>query len=124
MTATLAKHRWRSTEAEGIVGVSYRQIDHWVRLGLVAPIEPGDGSGSHREFSRDDLRGLTVVAAFMGVLRDSSLCPPWPQVLAHVRQGGEWWWDVIQRRTGWTPAAVVIDVDHWVNRLDERLGER
>lgn len=34
-----------------ITGVTYRQLDYWVRLGVVRPALPANGSGSQRKFS-------------------------------------------------------------------------
>ena len=45
-----------SKQAEKIVGISYRQIDHWARKGLVQPsLAPAQGSGSRRRYSYNDL---------------------------------------------------------------------
>ena len=45
-----------SKQAEKIVGISYRQIDHWARKGLVQPsLAPAQGSGSRRRYSYSDL---------------------------------------------------------------------
>jgi DNA-binding transcriptional MerR regulator len=45
-----------SKQAEKIVGISYRQLDHWARKGLVQPsVAPAEGSGSRRRYSYNDL---------------------------------------------------------------------
>lgn len=45
-----------SKQAEKIVGISYRQLDHWARKGLVQPsLAQAEGSGSRRRYSYNDL---------------------------------------------------------------------
>ena len=45
-----------SKQAEKIVGISYRQLDHWARKGLVQPsVAQAAGSGSRRRYSYNDL---------------------------------------------------------------------
>lgn len=45
-----------------IVGISYRQLDHWARTGLVEPsIRKAKGSGTQRLYSFDDVVRLKVV---------------------------------------------------------------
>ncbi len=45
-----------SKQAEKIVGISYRQLDHWARKGLVQPsVAQAEGSGSRRRYSYNDL---------------------------------------------------------------------
>ena len=45
-----------SKQAEKIVGISYRQLDHWARKGLVEPsVAQAAGSGSRRRYSYNDL---------------------------------------------------------------------
>lgn len=43
-----------------VAGVTYRQLDYWVRMGLVHPPVPASGSGSQRLF---DVREVQVVWA-------------------------------------------------------------
>jgi DNA-binding transcriptional MerR regulator len=45
-----------------IVGISYRQLDHWARTGLVEPsIRKAKGSGTQRLYAFDDVVRLKVV---------------------------------------------------------------
>jgi len=46
-----------------IVGITYRQLDHWANTGLVTPSVSGDvvGSGSRRRYSYQDLLRLRVI---------------------------------------------------------------
>ncbi|WP_419841198.1 MerR family transcriptional regulator [Candidatus Poriferisodalis sp.] len=50
-----------SKQAEKIVGISYRQLDHWARIGLVKPsVAQAAGSGSRRRYSYNDLVELKI----------------------------------------------------------------
>ena len=52
-----------STQVCRLVGISYRQLDYWVRTGAVQ--SPGNmdlGSGHARRWTPEDLRRLKVVA--------------------------------------------------------------
>ena len=45
-----------------IAGITYRQLDYWIRTGLVTPsVNNAVGSGSHRLFSLDDVFRFTIV---------------------------------------------------------------
>jgi len=45
-----------------IVGISYRQLDHWARTGLLRPsLCDAKGSGSRRRYSYDDVVQLKVI---------------------------------------------------------------
>lgn len=57
-------------ETAKVVGITYRQLDHWARKGLVTPsVTPARGSGSQRRYSYQDLLELKVVKR----LRDAGL---------------------------------------------------
>lgn len=45
------------------VGVTYRQLDYWCRVGLVAPTQPAHGQGSRRLFGPADVERVRRVAA-------------------------------------------------------------
>jgi len=54
-----------SLEVCHLTGVTYRQLDYWVRAGLVRPHVCARGSGTHRRWSLDDVervRRLKVAA--------------------------------------------------------------
>ena len=44
-----------------LVGISYRQLDLWVRTGLVEPQVPASGSGSRRPWSFVDTLGMRII---------------------------------------------------------------
>ncbi|NBS94246.1 MAG: MerR family transcriptional regulator, partial [Betaproteobacteria bacterium] len=49
-------------QAARLVGITYRQLDHWDTTGVVAPsLTKADGQGSRRQYSYADLMDLLVV---------------------------------------------------------------
>lgn len=53
---------WSSKEVCDILGISYRQLDLWIRSKLLTPsISQGHGSGSARRFSFEDLVRLALI---------------------------------------------------------------
>lgn len=51
-----------STEVQALVGITYRQLDHWARTDLVPPsVQGAHGSGSQRIFSFEDIVRLRVI---------------------------------------------------------------
>ena len=63
MTTTTAnkKRRFSGPEAAELIGISYRQLDYWDRKEIVRPsAAKAKGSGSRREYSREDLMSLSV----------------------------------------------------------------
>jgi DNA-binding transcriptional MerR regulator len=47
-----------------LTGLTYRQVDHWARTGVVIPLKAGTGKGSRREYSFKDLVALRVARKF------------------------------------------------------------
>lgn len=54
LTADMKQATISAPKLARLVGCSYRQIDHWVRVGLLDVHTPARGSGTHRGFSLDD----------------------------------------------------------------------
>lgn len=51
-----------ATQTAELVGISYRQLDHWARLGLIVPsMAQASGSGSRRRYTYNDLVELKIV---------------------------------------------------------------
>lgn len=48
------------TEAAQTTGLTYRQIDHLARNGVVPPTIPADGSGSQRGYTTADIAALLL----------------------------------------------------------------
>lgn len=67
------------------LGVSYRQIDHWVRRGWLRPDQPIPGSGNPREWTNEELD----VARRMAALVNAGISPAVAADAA--RKGGEAW---------------------------------
>ncbi len=63
------------------LGITYRQLDYWVRLGLLKPLHLG-GSGINREWTRAELE----VARLMGRLVAAGLKPAVAEQLARSRR--------------------------------------
>ena len=50
-----------------LTGLTYRQIDHWARTGVVIPFKAGAGKGTRREYTFKDLVALRVARKFKEV---------------------------------------------------------
>lgn len=55
-----------SQEAATLAGVTYRQLDYWTRIGLVAPAQTARGSGTARRWSPEDILALRVTKTLLG----------------------------------------------------------
>lgn len=54
---------YRGSEAADLAGITFRQLDYWVRTGAVVPTVEAHGSGSRRRFSLDDIVLMAVGGA-------------------------------------------------------------
>lgn len=53
---------YRAPQVCKLVGITYRQLDHWARTGLLTPsLQKANGSGTQRLYSFTDLLQLRVV---------------------------------------------------------------
>lgn len=53
---------YSATFTKDVVGITYRQLDHWARTDLIVPsLAKAAGSGSRRRYSYDDLVRLRVI---------------------------------------------------------------
>ncbi|MEE8603502.1 MerR family transcriptional regulator [Euzebya tangerina] len=53
---------YRGPAVAKIVGISYRQLDHWTSTGLVVPsVRDAEGSGSQRLYAFEDIVRLKVI---------------------------------------------------------------
>jgi DNA-binding transcriptional MerR regulator len=55
--------RYSATEAAKRAGLSYRQVDYWLRTGVASCTVEASGTGSRRWFSRTDVERLVVLSA-------------------------------------------------------------
>lgn len=53
-------------EACRMAGVTYRQVDYWVREGLVSPVVRARGSGTTRRFDSTDVLALALTRVLLG----------------------------------------------------------
>jgi transposase len=72
---TIKERTYTSREAAEAAGISYRQLDYWLRQGAVRPKTPAQpGSGYHRSFTSEEVTRLAEVAALyrsaQEILRD------------------------------------------------------
>ena len=76
----VAMSAYSSQEACRLAGISYRQLDHWVRRGIIRPTQSGRGSGSARRWSAPEVAHLRVV----GELRKAGI------PLERIRRAVSW----------------------------------
>lgn len=82
--AATASRVLTSREVCRVAGVTYRQVDHWCRRGLLPRVvEPVPGSGYHREFSTGD----ALDAAVLGELARAGVNPAGVPVQVVTDQG-------------------------------------
>lgn len=62
MTATM-EHTYSSAEVCGMVGISYRQLDYWLRCGKLHIDNDAEGSGSRRRWTGPDIEALRLCVA-------------------------------------------------------------
>ena len=61
-SSSVAALGFSATETAGLVGITYRQLDHWAREGLIVPsMTKAQGSGSRRRYTYNDLLELKIV---------------------------------------------------------------
>ena len=65
MTTVMMPGAVRSEEFRVAAGLTYRQLDHWTRYGVLTPIEgTGTSSGNYRQFRVTDIPVAKVLARF------------------------------------------------------------
>jgi hypothetical protein len=105
----------RSPQVCHAAGITYRQLDYWVRIDLLRPVNAAVGSGSRRLFAIREAQIAWVLARIsrlagglhdLDVLRDTPEWSGWLVVTAdgvhHVRNGDE---------LALFPAAIVVDLE-------------
>lgn len=58
---------YTAAELGSIAGLSYRQLDHWTRIGLVTPRIGARGKGSRRVFDSEDVITLLTIGRLRGL---------------------------------------------------------
>lgn len=67
MDTTTPPSRYSTLDVCEQTGVTYRQLDYWTRIGLVAPsLGQATGSGTRRAFSGHDVAVVKVLGAVSG----------------------------------------------------------
>lgn len=86
-----------------LVGCTYRQLDYWSRLGVIAATRGACGSGSRRLFSIHDVAAVALINAIadymryvhhLGALFDMAMDLPldaWPGTVWLVDSHGQVW---------------------------------
>lgn len=68
MPATKLPLVYSTPEVCALAGVTYRQVDYWVRTGIVGPsVKDASGSGSHRRWSFQDVVKVTIIARLLTI---------------------------------------------------------
>lgn len=62
MIAMETQPLYRTEEVCELVGCTYRQLDYWVRTGVIRPHTQASGSGTQRFFSEADIKEVRMVA--------------------------------------------------------------
>lgn len=121
------------TEVLRALGITYRQLDYWARMGYIHVDGSNAGSGSRRRFTPDDIDRLAVIAAMADAHGQSNVdgaliaavwsafdhVPPrhWFTVYAH-HNGGVWTIrDQFDCRLA--PCAFVLDIASTLALVDE-----
>lgn len=61
---TLTDHHDNLSSAEvcDYAGISFRQLDYWIRVGAITPNRQANGSGTQRRFTRSQARAIRLAA--------------------------------------------------------------
>lgn len=90
--------RWRAADVAEAAGITYRQLDYWLRIGLVTSVaEERPGSGGRRQFTRREVLLTACVARVMAFTADSAIARKLWDHLDSMGDVDEW------------PDAVVVD---------------
>lgn len=58
---------WTGTAAAALAGCPYSNVDAWDTAGVVRPSTPASGPGSRRQYTFQDLIGLSLAAAVLRI---------------------------------------------------------
>jgi hypothetical protein len=115
------------TELMSLVGCTYRQIDHWVRMGYVHAIGDAEpGSGNPRRFTPKDVFMARIVKTLQG-FGFSGL--PLGDAMLNIRshfQAARLVYIQADGTTHWGPgdtAAIVIDLDQLRLKSDAQTAD-
>ena len=92
----------KTPDVATLLGVSFRQLDHWIRRGWIPSPNPTPGSGTDRVWTRETVRIASVMVALVGL----GIIPP---RAAHYAATGE----RTHRRHGVELALVLTEAYPW-----------
>ena len=101
------RNGYRAPQVCKLVGITYRQLDHWARTGLLMPsLRAARGSGTQRLYSYTDLVQLRVIKR----LRDTGIS------LAKIRKAIEWLRSEIDEQDPLKDSTLLSDgIDIWTS---------
>lgn len=67
MTTGTTERTYRAPEVCRRVGITYRQLDYWIRTGLIEIDNPYPGSGDRRLYSADTVAELTLIRKLLSL---------------------------------------------------------
>ena len=101
------RNGYRAPQVCKLVGITYRQLDHWARTDLLKPsLRAARGSGTQRLYSYTDLVQLRVIKR----LRDTGIS------LAKIRKAIEWLRSEINEEDPFKDSTLLSDgIDIWTS---------
>lgn len=82
MTTRTMERTYGAPEVCSRAGVTYRQLDYWIRTSVVQIPNPTPGSGENREFTGDLIAELKLIRKLLGLgFRLSAIRREGPQKL-------------------------------------------
>lgn len=101
------RNGYRAPQVCKLVGISYRQLDHWARTDLLKPsLRAARGSGTQRLYSYTDLVQLRVIKR----LRDTGIS------LAKIRKAVEWLRSEMDEQDPFKDSTLLSDgIDIWTS---------
>lgn len=63
---------YRSADVVNLVGCSHRELDYWSRLGLLRPLHPLPGPGTHRRWTQADIAVARILRRLMSLAPNRS----------------------------------------------------
>jgi hypothetical protein len=90
VTVKTAAGSYSTLEAATQAGVTYRQVDYWLRRGIIQVDDPQPGSGHQRRFTQSEVDRLmevvTIYSAAREILRDFGNGTLWNQAKEDKRE--------------------------------------
>lgn len=89
-----------SWEAAELAGITYRELDHWCRLGAIAPEIEAGGSGRPRGWTRPQVEALCELARVRRQLHDAG-CMLSTDAIGDI-------WDRLASGQAWGVVAIAV----------------